>query len=292
MTKKVIVRVVGGLGNQMFCYAAARRLAFANDAELVLDTVTGFQSDPYNRSYQLNVFAIAGREATAGERLEPFPKPRRALLRAVSKAVPYDQRPYIQQEGLDFDARLLSRAVKGTVRIEGVWPGEGYFRDIEEKIRSEFVLKHPPHDPLNLELSARISAGVSVGMHVRWFDMRSAIQNVSAEFYRRAAEEMKARLANPHFFVFSDNPEAAREALQLRGDVTYVAHNDPDSGGIADFWLLRQCDHFVIANSTFSWWAAWLGAQSDKIVICPDPTHVRTAGWAAKGFVPENWLTL
>ena len=292
MTGKVIVRILGGLGNQMFCYAAARRLAFANETELVLDTVSGFQSDPYSRSYQLDAFDIAGREATARERLEPFPRPRRALLRAVSKALPYDKRPYIQQEGLDFDARLLSRPVKGAVRIEGVWPGEGYFRDIEEEIRAEFVLKHPPQDPLNLQLSEQISAVVSVGMHVRWFGMDDSSQNVSPEFYRRAAEEMKARLGSPHFFMFSDNPEAARKTLRLQGDVTYVTHNDQDRGGLADFWLLRQCDHFIIANSTFSWWAAWLGAQSDKIVICPDPLHVRTAGWAAKGFVPENWWTL
>lgn len=292
MTRKVIARIVGGLGNQMFCYAAARRLALVNDADLVLDTITGFERDGFGRSYQLGAFAIDGREATRSERLEPLHRPRRAALRMLSKVLPYQRRPYIQQEGIDFDPRLLDRRIRSVVWLEGIWPSEGYFEDIAHIIRADLTLRVPPTDVANLELGERISQTASVGVHVRWFDTPGSDRNVSPDYYRAAVREILARVPNAHFFVFSDNVDSARERLQLGETASFVTHNNAEQGAIADFWLLQQCRHFIIANSTFSWWAAWLGRETSKIVICPSPEVTAAAGWATKGLVPERWLKL
>lgn len=295
MTAKVIVRLAGGLGNQMFAYAAARRLALVSDAELVLDTVSGFARDAtYARIYQLGAFNVAGREATPGERFGRFERVRRGALRKVSALLPYQGRPYIAQQFGGFDARLLARRVRGTVTLEGVWAGDGYFRDHADVIRADLRLKREPQDAANRAVAARIAATTAVGLHVRWFEGPGTASNlnVSPDYYRRAIESMRARLPDPHFFVFSDNPRAARANLPLSdADMTFVTHNDLEGGAVLDLWLLSQCRHFIIANSTFSWWAAWLGGE-DGVVVSPDPRVVKGGSWDLKGFLPERWIKL
>jgi hypothetical protein len=105
---KLIVRIKGGLGNQLFCYAAARRLALVNDAELVIDDVTGFARDQqYRRRYMLDRFNILARKATPRERLEPFERYRRGVMRLLSRRKPFVERHYLEREGIEFDERLL-----------------------------------------------------------------------------------------------------------------------------------------------------------------------------------------
>jgi len=107
---KIISRIFGGLGNQLFCYAAARRLALVNNAELVIDNVSGFMHDTdYQRQYQLDHFSIPCRKATSVELLEPFPRIRRYLKRRLNQRRPFAQRSYLVQEGIDFDPRLLAK---------------------------------------------------------------------------------------------------------------------------------------------------------------------------------------
>ena len=97
---KVIARIKGGLGNQLFCYAAARRLALVNGADLMLDDVTGFARDyQYRRRYALDHFNIMARKATPAERLEPFERLRRGVARAISRRLPFERRMYLEQEG-------------------------------------------------------------------------------------------------------------------------------------------------------------------------------------------------
>src|SRR3979490_2538771 len=127
----LVARVLGGLGNQLFCYAAARRLALVNDAELVIDDVTGFARDrQYRRQYALDHFTIPVRKATPQERLEPFERYRRGMMKWLSRRQPFAERSYVEQEGVDFDERLLALKIKGTLYLEGLWQGESYFKDV------------------------------------------------------------------------------------------------------------------------------------------------------------------
>ena len=108
---KVITRIKGGVGNQLFCYAAARRLALVNNAELVIDDVTGFARDrQYRRKYMLDRFSIPFRKATSAERLEPFERYRRGIMKWLSRRKPFAERRYLEQEGIDIDERLLAWA--------------------------------------------------------------------------------------------------------------------------------------------------------------------------------------
>lgn len=292
--RTIIARVFGGMGNQLFIYAAARRLALVNAAELVLDEVSGFERDyRYQRHYQLDHFHIPCRKATPAERLQPFARVRRALLRRWNARLPFARRRYIEQEGVDFDPRLLDLRPRGTLYFDGYWQSEGYFKDVAGAIRQDLAIR-PPADAANQAMAARIREHTAVGVHVRFFDEPGAggINNAPGDYYHRAIAEMERRVPGAHYYLFSDRPEAARARIPLpEAQVTTVDHNFGDAAAIADLWLMTQCRHFIIANSTFSWWGAWLAENPDKHVIAPGfEMRDGIMAWGFRGLLPERWV--
>jgi Glycosyl transferase family 11 len=291
---KVIVRIRGGLGNQLFCYAAARRLSLVNEAELVIDNVSGFARDyEYRRKYTLDNFNIPVRKATPAERLEPFERYRRGVRKWLSRRKSFFVRNYIEQEGHDFDERLLVLKVNNTLYLDGLWQSESYFKDVEKTIREDLRII-PPTDALNQRMAEEIRNKYSVALHVRWFSSAgcSVTYNVSTDYYKRAIVLMEEKVALPHYFIFTDDPDAALAKLSFpENRVTFVSHNRGEINAYADLWLMTQCRHYIIANSTFSWWGAWFGVEKDKIVICPRASAA-IATWAFKGQIPDNWLKM
>jgi len=291
--KKVVTRIKGGLGNQMFCYAAARRLALVRGAELVIDDISGFGRDHlYRRHYGLHHFRVAGRKATARERLQPFARYRRGVWKWWAGRKPFLERRYLEQESRDFDPRLLAVEVNGTLYLDGYWQSENYFKDVEQIIRADLQII-PPTDTCNRRMAERILDCVAVALHVRWFDPpgSSAGHNVSAAYYKRAVAVIETMSESPHYFVFSDNPEEAREKLTLPlNRVTFVSHNGGEDSAYADLWLMTQCQHFITANSTFSWWGAWLGCRAGKIVVTTALTVDGETAWGFKGLIPDEWV--
>lgn len=294
---KIIVRIKGGLGNQLFCYAAARRLAIVNNAELVIDDRTGFRRDTqYRRTYLLDHFHIPARRATPAERLDPFERYRRALMKWSSRPKPFGKRKYIEQEGLDFDERLLSLKVQGTIYLDGLWQSEGYFKDVAAVIREDLKMD-TPFDALNRNMAEEIETTPAVALHVRWFDAPGDVENynLTPDYYQRAISLIEQNIEKPKYLLFSDDPEAAREKLDLPGDrVILVAHNRGDQNAWADLWLMTRCRHFITANSTFSWWGAWLGGDPQKIVVTPRivQDRIEATNWGFKGLIPDGWLQI
>ena len=291
---KVIARIKGGLGNQLFCYAAARRLAVVNNAELVIDDVTGFSRDRlYRRNYSLDVFDIPARKATPAERLAPFERARRGIAKFIASRKPFDKRRYIVQEGYDFDERLLRLRLDHEVYLDGLWQGEGYFKDIEETLRRDLTFQEPTDDA-NRAMAPRMLGPRAVSVHVRWFDVEPAqgVNNVAAQYYRNAIERMEAIAPKGEYFVFSDFPERVRDVLGLPEDrYVVVSHNKGDAKAYADMWLMTKCAKHITANSTFSWWGDWLSSAPKKVVICPG-VHSIQANWNFRGLVPDAWVRL
>jgi hypothetical protein len=138
---------------------------------------------------------------------------------------------------------------------------------------------------------------------MRWFDAGDATysSNMSLAYYAQAIPQLLRRIGRAHFFIFSDKPEQAAALLaplMLGQSCTVVRHNVGSGGNAeADFWLMRQCRHFIIGNSTFAWWAAWLGEHShDGVqVFAParnvDPERSVTA-WGFPGLLPDRWIGL
>lgn len=293
---RVVVRVFGGLGNQLFCYAAARRLALMSHIELVIDDVSGFlYDDAYRRHYQLDHFNIPCRKATPAERLEPLSRLRRYLKRVINRQRPFGVRSYIQQQGVDYDSRLLSVRPRGTVYLEGYWQSERYFKDVEATLRNDLRIS-APSDAANLSMAKRICSCCAVAVHVRFFDepREAGANNTPDDYYVRAVQRMENIAPNAHYFLFSDQPSAARHRIPLPDNrITLVAHNQGDASAYADLWLMTQCQHFIIANSTFSWWGAWLARYVGKQIIAPK--FVIKAGkmwWGFDGLLPIEWIKL
>jgi hypothetical protein len=297
-TKKLIVRIKGGLGNQLFCYAAGKRLAKKNSAEFILDNITGFEKDfIYQRTYQLKHFNIEATIASASDRLEPLKDLRKDVLTFIGKRQNFIDRKYIFQEKTSFDKRLLEIEFDGTRFLDGYWQSEKYFKDIEHDIRKELTLKNEL-DELNKSFLEQIKKQNSVAIHFRWFDElgTNEANNTDRNYYKKAIQLVKSKHPDIHFFVFSDNTEAASKVLDLNTDeYTIIAHNNTDETAYKDLFLISQCDSIIMANSSFSWWAAWLGDTNNNLIICPgkEISHEgRITSWNFDGQLPERWLKL
>jgi hypothetical protein len=294
MAAKIISRIIGGIGNQLFSYTAARRLALVHNTELIIDNISGFKRDyAYKRQYQLHHFYIPCRKATYSERLEPFSRIRRYFKQYCNQGKPFEQRSYIRQEGVDFDPRLLHIQPKETVYLEGYWQSEQYFKDVESVIRKDLQII-PPEDEINHTMALEIQNCHSVAVHVRFFDApnEKGINNTPEAYYVRAINKIEKIAPGSHYFIFSDQPDAAMKYIPLPNDrITLVSHNHGDENAYADLWLMTLCKHFIIANSTFSWWGAWLCSYTDKLVIAPG--FVMREGkmwWGFDGLLPKEWI--
>jgi hypothetical protein len=297
----VIARIFGGLGNQLFIYAAARRLAWVNQVPLQLD-ISGYQEDYYKREYCLHHFNIQAKVISpvyAGT----IGKIRRRLGRQISQLRKFANRSYICEEFPALDPRLLHLQVKKKVYLDGYWQSERYFKDAEEVIRADLQIA-TQHAPENLELAKRIRTVNAVALHARrlhgvpQYSGGQPSQKVPAlhiDYYRRAIELMASKVANPFFFCFGDYPQWLQENLKVEFPAYFITHNGDDKN-YEDLWLMSLCKHFIIANSTFGWWGAWLSNWPEKIVIAPAPnTPLAPKGtviFSNRDYYPEGWINI
>ena len=293
---KIISRIYGGLGNQLFIYATSRRLAIINDAELILDSVSGFKRDfTYERHYQLHHFNIPCRKALPIERFEPFSRIRRYIKKTFNKFLEYDNKDYICNYGARYDIRLLNLKFHRTLYLEGYWQSEKYFKDIEDIIRKDLKII-PPDDLINKLIANNIQGCTAVGLHVRNFDKISSSKNnnLLKNYYELAIQKIEIIIESPHYFVFSDDLDYAKKSVNFpQGRFTFIDHNKGDEMAYADLWLMSLCKHFIVANSTFSWWGAWLSNNNNKIVIAPSPSRFNDDNfWRADGLLPLEWILI
>jgi hypothetical protein len=276
----VVVKVTGGLGNQMFQYAAGRRLAHSLETTLKLDvsyfsSQTALSGQDTPRSYRLGHFNIQEDFATADEidRLTgvaggPL---RKLAIRFIRRMIGGGRSAVFREKGFAFDPSMLE--IQGDVYLKGYWQSEKYFGEIAELIRHEFTMKQP-FSELSATMADLISGTESVSIHIRRGDyVASRKMNrlhgvCSMEYYVGAVARITEAVHEPHFFVFSDDPEWGATNLSLKYPTTLVSHNGPLKD-YEDLCLMALCKHHIIANSSFSWWGAWLSTNGDKIIFAP-----------------------
>ena len=298
----VIVRLWGGLGNQLFQYAAGYAAACKRNAALILDR-TQCDADE-NRPYELGLFSISGRCWDNRERkqfemalrlVRPNEHNTRWRNRLIKPIVRKFASHYLKL-AVDLHTGYDERAASGGrhLYLAGTWASEGYFRDFEVDIRREFQFLSAPSE-VNAKYLMQINSSNSVCVHVRRGDYVSIPDTnkrfglLPLEYYRTALEIMGRELSKPIFFIFSDDPAWTKENLILNHPTFYIEHNVGVSN-VDDFRLMRECKHFVIANSTFSWWAAWLSENKQKTVIAPKQWRIDSNGIADP--VPATWRRL
>lgn len=290
--KKIIVRIKGGLGNQLFCYAAARKLAINSKAELVIDDVTGFKRDYlYKREYALENFNLSARKASPRERFEPCEILQRNFCRLLTMLKLPSKLLYLEQSSNKFDNRIINLVTSKSIYLDGYWQSEEYFQGIENIIRQDLVIK-PPIDKLNLALAEKIKNSCSVAVHFRWFNDVNSQSNISLQYYKDAILLMESKIKSPHYYIFSDNISLVYENFDLPKNRTTIISNNSNDNAYADMWLMGLCKHFITANSTFSWWGAWLGNHESKIVITPEAKKSGIGSWGFPGLIPCTWIQI
>lgn len=292
----IIVKLSGGLGNQMFQYAAARSLAEKRSTILKLD-ITGYDHDKL-RKYGLHCFQIKEHLATQTEigAIRGSQSIFARIKRKVSSKIVFKgsgYRRWIFERHFHFDPDILS--APNDVYLEGCWQSERYFADISDVLRHEFVVRYKP-DPQNQKLADLIQCADSVSLHVRRSDyIYDSITNKThgtcgKDYYERSVNYIASHISSPNLFIFSDEPQWAKDNLKFDLPKTFVDCND-DSRNYEDLRLMSLCKHNIIANSSFSWWGAWLNSNANKIVVAPKKwfnDNTRNT----KDLIPEQWVRL
>lgn len=296
---------MGGLGNQMFQYAAAKRLAIINDTELKIDS-TNFKKLTLNKEHtlQLECFNITAPQASKKE-IRQMCKPANPFLRFVSFitkifSTPLSRPPadllYREPEGSYFKPEVLE--LSHNRYLVGYFNSYKYF----EKIRETLAHEYTPREKISVqgqELLKLIKSTNSISLHIRRGDyvadpeVYKCIEGIITDrYYQNAIGYITSRVDVPHFFIFSNDMPWVKENFKIPYDVTYVDINTSQRG-FEDLWIMSRCKHNILAGgSTFSWWAAYLNPNPEKIVI-------RTANVSndplynyPEDYFPHDWVTV
>lgn len=266
--KRVIARLNGGLGNQMFQYAFARNLASHHGAELVLDkSLYGLDYIP--ESYRLDEFDIKVKFTGKGQnwlnRLLLSPKLPHPLRNGVSSIL------HIQV--LRDDASFSARGKQAL--LAGYFQRPSAFAQDVELLRKVFTL--PIESDLANQYLELIKASNSVALHIRRGDyadvpeFRENIGLLDKDYFLSCVSALKEQVTDPKFFIFSNDRDWVAQNILQKVPTATVVDLGPSPKDVEELALMRQCKHFIVANSTFSWWPAFLGEYEHKVVLAPFP---------------------
>lgn len=279
----ILVRLSDGMGNQMFQYALGRALSLRRGAALKLD-LSAYQRDR-KRVYSLGLFRIA-------EDFMTMDDARQVISAPLDAARPWWNQPVVMAPGFPYDPLIWQ--TPSSCYLVGYWQSERYFADFADQIRADFTPK-APLTGLNLILSREMAACESVSLHVRRGDYVSEARVAqlhgvcSLDYYRRATDHIAERVDRPVFYVFSDDPDWTRTNLRLDFPTHFITHNN--ALPVEDLRLMSCCRHHIIANSSFSWWGAWLGHNPARQVCAP---RCWFAGYDhdTRDLIPPGWTRL
>jgi Glycosyl transferase family 11 len=293
---KILLLLKRGLGNQLFQYAAGLFFAkkYGATLEIIREPDNLAISFGHPRPFMLSNFCVSTpfREGTLWDRLmcsvAPIKKPVAASARFASRTAVYRQ--HFLEDGTFLPELSIPRSTNN-LYLEGNFQAYQYAEDMEQSVRMEFRLREPAVGR-NLDALEQIRAVEnSVSLHVRRGDYtvrKGGPQPLSLGYYANAMQALLERVDNPTFFVFSDDIAFTRENLPNSGRMVFVDHND-EANGHEDLRLMSSCRHNIIANSTFSWWGAWLNPNPAKIVCAPQSWHNLNADVPYSDLIPPSW---
>jgi hypothetical protein len=291
----IVVRLMGGTGNQMFQYALGRALSLKHKCALKLDLTFLLDRTPRDRfsyrSYELGAFNIRGEIAKREEVPVTYRRYFSGRLSLVLDSLRRRMSPRSTSERqFHFDPAVLD--IRDSAYVEGYWQSPKYFEDFKDVIRSEFTLRQMLPDPAE-ELRAQIAEERSVCVHVRRGDFvgNSMYLSLGQDYYLAGLRLVAEKIPAARVYVFSDDIDWCRANLRFSEATTYVDDRYAGPAPAHHLALMSACRAFVISNSTFAWWAAWLNRDPDKLVIAPkrwflDPT-INT-----NDLIPDTWVRI
>jgi hypothetical protein len=293
----VVIKLQGGLGNQMFQYAAAKCLAINTNSQLYIDTsfltqnITQF--DGFTpRAYELGLFSL--KESFINPELIKNLTNPSLYMRILSKLNFRKNINFFYEESLQFNPLFFQSNLP--VLLNGFFQSQQYFKSIKNQLFEIFTFPCLPQNKSNFFLN-EIRNTVSVAVHVRRGDYvtsfkTNAFHGVCDEaYYHLAIQEIKTKIGACKFFFFSDDHNWVMQNLIVDNSTVLVDTKHLPSW--YDMYLMTQCKHNIIANSSYSWWGAWLNRNNDKVVVAPNRWFVNNEmNEQVKDLIPAEWIKL
>lgn len=285
-TSMIIVKTFGGLGNQLFQYAFARYYGISKKENVKLDNGFNLNKHDTYRQYSLNNFNIALDIANKDEVLSakypygPFSK----LMRLIRWKM-------LGKYNIDFDKNILNSKLK---YFEGYWQNYKYLGPVRETLLKELTLKESIEEKFS-KLLISMSETNSVSIHIRRGDYvnnpktKEAHCTFGLEYYTDAIKLITSKINQPSFFIFSDDIDWAKNNLAIDFPTTFVSN--PNIKDYEELVLMSKCKNNIIANSSFSFWSAWLNQNPNKIVIAPKKWNNKFVK-EYEDMLPTEWLKI
>jgi len=287
----ILVELKGGLGNQLFQYAAGISLAHHHKVPVkVLATQFNNPNNlDTNRDYELKYLVNPPLIATEADYVSMLPKNK--LQATFAKFLPTYKRAIYKEKAFTFDANFFNTTKK--VFLKGYRQSEKYFLPVENIIRKEFCFSHLQNEA-TLNILGSIQKTNAISIHIRRGDFGGKAENyhgiLPAEFYQKAINYFESKLSDAVFFIFSNDTNWAADNLVFNHKPTIVSQL-VRTNHFQDFYLMQHCKHQIIANSSFSWWAAWLNPNENKIVIAPK-NWFNNKAINTKDLIPDSWIKM
>jgi hypothetical protein len=292
----IVAQITGGLGNQMFQFAAAKALSLHYNCELKLD-LQNFNREilpelEVNRQFELPAFKNFTYQEASKADIKKF-EPKSFLDKKVQQLLPKHKRSIYSEKEYPYDEKFFS--ARKSIYIKGHRQSEKYFSSYQNEIRSIYTLR----DDLINEVEgfkSELDDRNTVAVHVRRGDyLRLPIildwhGVLSKEYYFSALEYLSEHIPNLKILYFSDDIEWVKNELMPTYPGMVVSDNISKTH-YHDFYLIQSCKHQIVANSSFSWWAAWLNPNPDKIVIAPKKWF-NNAPYDTRDLIPDSWIKM
>jgi hypothetical protein len=288
----IIVKMVGGLANKMFQYALYKR--FVEDGKDVYVDIESFVPKwDFERIELPQIFSQINFKIADINYIKRLAGEQDLVSKVRRKIKFLNKSTYLRESGFKYHPNLFS--IHGDCYLEGCWQTEKYFIKIREKLLCDFKFKEFD-DERNKQLANSLNQEESVAIHVRKgadYNKKDTKGTCKRTYYQDAVEYIKLNIINPKFYVFTDNKEWVKENIH---NIEYnLIDWNPTSGpkNFVDMQLMSKCKHNIIANSSYSWWGAWLNNNPQKIVVGPRQWfNSKVTKYDASDIMPDNWIKL
>lgn len=286
------VKLMGGLGNQMFQFCAGLNLSkrlntqFTIDDSILISNLTNEHS--VKRDLDLEIFKIHSHPFYNGKVREKI----NSITRNFNRILPVNLRSYYIEKNFNYNNNIL--LLNNNTTIEGYWQSYKYFYGIENEIQESFKFQNELLEQ-SKSIHKEITNCQSVCINVRRADfaVNSFHGTLEIEYYINAIDLIKSKVnSEVHFFIFSDDIDWCKNNFNFLFNKTIVDHNHKGLKFSNYLYLMMCCKHFIIPNSSFAWWAAWLSKNTRKIIIAPKIWFKGDAENLTLDLIPTNWIRI